>query len=223
MKIKYLNKNIEIDKNCFQVSAFSIDDSIEKVFNILTKINRPVFLDIGSNIGQFSLIATLIPDLIVFSFEPYPKIYKLLRENISLNGLKDRVKVFNIGLFSQQAEKKLKCCVGKNSGLSCIGPNFQLNIPYIEKKIKTDTIDNIVRKENIKKIDFIKIDTEGCEYFIIKGGEKTIREFHPTILIENVQKRTINFNITPENVINLLKKYGYQEFIQFSKNDVLAQ
>ena len=224
MQIKYIGKKIEIDEECLKVGSLSTDeDIIKRLCSILKEIKNPVLFDVGANIGTFSLIATLIPELTVYAFEPFPEIFKLLKHNIYLNGLCDKVKLFEIGLFEKKATRILKCCIGKNSGMSCMGSNFQLKIPYVEKEINTDTIDNIVKKENIQKLDFIKMDTEGCEFFVLKGVRETIKKFHPLILAECVQRRTINFNLTPDDTLNLLKEYGYSKIEQFSKNDILAK
>lgn len=224
MQIRYIDKKIEIDENCLKVGAsfHNDEDIIKKLCDILKGIKNPVLFDIGSNIGVFSLIVVLIPELIVYAFEPFPEIFELLKHNIYLNGLGDRVKLFEIGIFNEKTVKKLKCCTGINSGMSCMGPNFQLKIPYVEKEIKTDTIDNIVKKLSLKKLDFIKIDIEGGEYYILKGAEETIKRYHPMILTECVQRRTVNFNLTPDDIIKLLKIYGYKNIEFFSKNDLLA-
>lgn len=223
MSIKILNEDIEIDEGCYRVSEVLVDSTVEKVYDLLKDMEQPVLLDVGANIGTFSLIAKLIPDLTVYAFEPFSRVCNLLRSNINFNGLQDRVKIFEKGMFDKKTKKKLKCCTGLQSGMSCFGENFQLNLPYEEKEIETDTIDNIVKRENVKKVSFMKIDTEGCEFFVLKGAEETIKNHHPMVLIECVQRRTVNFNLTPDDVIGLLKKYGYQSFEQFSENDILAK
>jgi FkbM family methyltransferase len=223
LQIKFINKVISVDKQSFQIGALHVDKMVEDVYNILRTANNPVLFDVGANVGAYSLIAALISNLTVYAFEPYPEVCEVLKKNIRLNDLQDQVKVFEIGMYERRAIKKLKCCKGSHSGLSCIGSNFQLKIPYDEKEIETDTIDNVVERESIKKVDFIKIDTEGCGYFVLKGAEKTIKKYHPIILAECVQRRTVNFNLTPDDIINLLKDYGYQIFEDFSENDILAK
>ena len=53
-------------------------------------------------------------------------------------------------------------------------------IVFIQKKktslIKLDKLDHIIKKEKIKKVDFIKIDVEGAEYEVLKGSEKLIKK-----------------------------------------------
>ena len=53
--------------------------------------DKPVVFDIGSNSGSYSLLPNINPKIKCYSFEPNPKLYKLLKENIALNCLYDRV------------------------------------------------------------------------------------------------------------------------------------
>jgi len=43
------------------------------------------------------------------------------------------------------------------------------------------------------------------------------------ILLECIQRRTVNFNLTPDDALGLLKGYGYKNFKQFSESDILAK
>ena len=146
MQIKFIGKDIMIDKQCLNMGVIYPDQSVEKVYHILNEIKDPVLFDVGANVGVFSLIAALNQDLTVYSFEPFSKVCALLKKNIYLNGLDNRVKVFEKGLFDRKGVEKLKCCEGQNSGMSCMGPNFQLKIPYVEREVNVDTVDNIVEK-----------------------------------------------------------------------------
>jgi hypothetical protein len=76
-------------------------------------------------------------------------------------------------------------------------------------KVKTMTIDNFVKEEKIDRVDFIKIDTEGFEKEIIKGAEKTIKEFKPRLAIAAYHfpddKKAI-----PELVLSIRDDYNYK-------------
>lgn len=54
----------------------------------------------------------------------------------------------------------------------------------VEKEVRTATIDGIVHDANLERVDFIKIDCEGWEFKILKGGERTLKHFKPKLLIE---------------------------------------
>ena len=98
-----------------------------------------------------------------------------------------------------------------HNGLHTIGKNpLRFNdIKTIE--INIDTLDNCFYHKNIP-IHFIKIDTEGWEYNILKGGELTIKKYRPIIQLEwnttNMEQCDINEN----DLLNLLKNYNYYEY-----------
>jgi hypothetical protein len=68
----------------------------------------------------------------------------------------------------------------------------------------------------------IKIDTEGSELNILKGGEKTIREFKPAILLEFDNKNTTQFGYMRDDIVELLRSYGYSTFKLLAESDLFA-
>jgi len=89
------------------------------------------------------------------------------------------------------------------------------NISTSGEKIRIDTIDAFVKKNEIKTIDFIKCDVEGFEYFVFKGGLKSIREFKPIIFSE-IQKKWYS-RYGKKNAFDLLEGEGYVPHIYDSK------
>ena len=88
--------------------------------------------------------------------------------------------------------------------------------------IECETIDNMFEKLKLQSLDIIKIDTEGAELSIIKGGEKTIREFKPNILLEFDDKNTAQFGYRRDDIVSLLQSYGYTNFNLLAASDLLA-
>ena len=70
------------------------------------------------------------------------------------------------------------------------------------QKIKTVTLDYFFINKKIKNLDLIKIDVEGTEYKVIKGGRKIIKNFKPIMIIEIMKQ---NYSIE-KNILNFLKK-----------------
>ena len=80
-------------------------------------------------------------------------------------------------------------------------------------RINGITLDKFLEKnKKIKKIDFIKIDTEGHELEVLKGAEKTIKKFKPILMVE---KNNLNFYAMSK----ILKKLNYE--IYSFENDKL--
>jgi len=70
------------------------------VLNVL--MPEDLFIDIGSNIGCFTILACAVKGARGYCFEPIPSTYNRLINNLHLNNLTDRVKAFNIGLSDKE-------------------------------------------------------------------------------------------------------------------------
>jgi len=155
-----------------------------------------VFLDIGANIGYFTLIAKEInPNIKVFSFEPEEKNLEYLEYNISLNNLGDVI-VKEVALSNFSGEETL-FINPKNEG----GHSLVENKKYKEQKVVIEKLDNLMT--NIK-VDIAKIDVEGFEFNVMKGGIKTLMENRDIKIVSELSRDFDEIkNITRENNKNI--------------------
>ncbi|MBO8242381.1 FkbM family methyltransferase [Prochlorococcus marinus XMU1410] len=160
------------------------------------------FFDIGANIGNHSIyFADHVKE--VHSFEPNPTVFKILQIN---SGFKKNINCYNFGL----GEKKDKYNLNLNQ--ENIAASFvdeeNKNKDNIQDSISIniDTLDNLL--ENFNKVDLVKIDVEGFEENVLKGGKKFFKKFKPIILFEQLAEldKEKDLNI----VSNLLLKQGYE-------------
>jgi len=128
-------------------------------------------INIGANIGYFTVqLAKLVhPEGKVFAFEPFPKNVKFLKRNIEANNLP------NVTIIEKAVSNKIGKAdlLLKESGAW----HFVSSKNILELKklpIDTTTIDNFLKSKNIK-IDFVMMDAEGSEKYILDGMEQTIR------------------------------------------------
>lgn len=136
------------------------------------KINEnDVVIDCGASYGNYSLTAALM-GAAVYSFEPEKTIFNDLCKNIDLNKWNNKCFPFNIGLWSNNSNQNMK-------DYAPHWPSQTITSVY-----HMDTLDNIVKENNIKKIDYIKMDIEGAEEHAINGALETIKKFHPKLIIE---------------------------------------
>lgn len=150
-----------------------------------------VFYDIGANIGYYSLLGCqLNPDINVKAFEPAngPSFY--LNKNIKLNNMGDSITSVNLAL-SNSIGKTVFHEV-KNTKYSYLEHNLsgENNLvgkvakkSFIECEVATDTLDHYCQEQN-EQPDLIKIDTEGAEILVLRGGEKTIKDSRPIVICE---------------------------------------
>ena len=129
--------------------------------------------DIGANLGSLSVyFATRAKKAKVFSFEPVPVTFDLLKRNVEQNGLSDRVTVFNCALGAQESTVRM-----------------QVNEKSLDRSTISDTGSQEVALKrlddlNLPPPDFVKIDVEGYELEVLKGMERTLRESSPVLWVE---------------------------------------
>lgn len=177
-----------------------------------------VILDIGANIGNSSLFfASHNSRAKIFSFEPHPETFKRAQINIGLNNFSN-IKLYNLGLGEEKTELKLYEVNEHNSGMNRI-LNKDLNMPY--KLVEIDRLDSFVKEASMPKVDIIKIDVEGYEYSVLKGGEEAIKRNYPLIFIELDDDNLKGNNRSAKELIQLLICFGYNKFIRADTNSLI--
>ncbi|PHS68080.1 MAG: hypothetical protein COB12_02360 [Flavobacterium sp.] len=181
-----------------------------EIFEDLSKsIN--CFLDIGANIGYYSLIASKTNrNIKIFAFEPAkgPKHY--LNKNIELNNFQNNIKPVDIALsnkegiidFYEVESKKYKNLKYNLSGEHNAGTKTKSR-NFVKKQVKTTTLSNFIKHNKIENIDIIKIDTEGTEVDILKSGKNEIKQYQPIIICETL------FNTTENELDDFFSSLGY--------------
>ncbi len=139
-----------------------------------------VILDIGANIGNHTLYwAKERHAKKIYSFEPVPSTFAILKTNIDINNLHKTVEIYNIGLSNTETKAEISSFSADNIGGTHVSKSN--NGALVLKPL-----DSLKIKE---KIDLIKIDVEGAEIDVLKGGIKTIQNNLPIISIESFDKK----------------------------------
>jgi len=168
-----------------------------------------LMVDIGAHVGNFSLLAAFHPKLRVVAFEPLPDIFDILQSNIRLNGLENRVQAFPYAIFDKPGKAILKVPRKKmDLGGATLGD--RPSIPHCQDlEVECHRLDDW---DWPCPINLMKIDVEGAELMVLQGGENTIREQKPALLIEYVKRGTLQFGYKPKAIRRLLEKWGYKHF-----------
>ena len=166
------------------------------------------FIDIGCSRGFFSMYLLNLKNLKAegLCIDPLSKSLEDFKEILKLNKIK-RAKLLNALISDQKNKKRNIYRVSDYYGYYSIIKNVNYADKKIKEKLKINsyTLDQLVfEKYKFKKLDFIKIDTEGAEYEILKKSKKTLQKFKPAIYCEITRKTN--------KIINLLKTYGYEFF-----------
>lgn len=181
-------------------------DKFEREFLSKNIKKEGVFLDIGSNVGVYSLfVASERLDVKIHAFEPLENIFQCLKFNLFINKLDDKVKVNNIALsdvsgnVSFSSEKESLIFGEKTSTIPCM------------------TLLGYLQAEKIQSIDAIKIDVEGAEDKVLKPFfEQAEKSFWPKyIVIEHLFPEIWGWNCLTE-----LEKRGYRSVWQGPMNTI---
>jgi FkbM family methyltransferase len=138
-------------------------------------------VDIGAHAGFYALLfAKLVgPTGKVIAFEPLPANFRLLEENIALNGLTN-VLVRHEAVGERSGELNLEVPDPEDHLLA--GPMSSAD-PRGSMKVPVVSLDDFASQRGLH-IDFIKMDVEGAEGSILKGAQETLRGFHPAMVVE---------------------------------------
>ena len=168
-----------------------------------------VVIEIGSHIGSHTIpLANIVKDGQVYAFEPQLLLYKLLNDNLKINSISNTVSymeaVSNVSQSIKLNEVDYENLNENNKEINSGGIDFKKLLSnesgYNSKVV---TIDDKFHK--LEKLDFIKIDAEGNEFDILKGGKKLIDKFLPIIYFEYVpQDKEKNIEI-----FKFLNSFGY--------------
>lgn len=165
------------------------------IFDKIIDKTNPVIIDVGGNIGQFSLAAKLFsPKSKLITFEPDPNVFEQLTKH--LKNLDIRFK--NLALSNQQA--KLKFYRQEVSLVSTLekpsaGEKFE--------EIKVDCTTGDQALSEYDQIDLLKIDVEGHEYAVIEGLLETLQKTAYLLVEISLQRQAEPNNL---DLLTLVKK-----------------
>ena len=225
-----LNKNIFIVKFKNILLRINIQDPIDKIIfyknsyeeeqikflkNYIDKNNIEKFIDIGSNIGIYSLIiGKSFKKIKILSFEPVHNTFDNLNYNIHLNRLTRNIRAFNFGLSNRSGSQKMIALKKKNyiqsGGYSFYIPKRKIHKNEIIEHYKSKIGDSVIKFKN--KNIIIKIDVEGFEEEVLYGLKKLLSQNKILIQIEIFQK---NFN----KINKILKNHKFKLINQIKNSN----
>ena len=141
-----------------------------------------VIIDIGAHIGIFSVLAARhAPNVRVFSFEPLPENFKILKSNIEINNLEKNIFSFPWAVSGLRGERNLNILARTGSSIV----NNSKDEPLEKIKVATVTLEEIFNSNKIDHCNFLKIDCEGAEYEILYSTSPEILKRIKTITLES--------------------------------------
>lgn len=164
-----------------------------------------VFVDVGANIGIYSVHASVAagPDGKVISFEAHPLTAQVFRENVVLNAATN-ITLINAAVGAESGTLEMLYGRG-DSGSTHVAVNADrstVSVPVV-------TLDDNLAEMGISRVDYLKIDVEGFEPFVLRGARATIAA-NPgmTIQTEIDRRHLARYGLSPGDVFDLLREMG---------------
>jgi FkbM family methyltransferase len=164
-----------------------------------------LFVDIGSNIGTYTILASAEIGAKSISVEPIPNTFKLLEDNIKLNGLNSKVKALNIGLSSSIGSLKFTKSL---DSVNHVASTNDFDKDLIEVNI--NTLDNILLSEISPCI--LKIDVEGFETEVLLGAEKTLNDTNLKAIIIELNGSGSRYGYDEIKLHEMLLDFGFSSY-----------
>ncbi|MCL4860212.1 MAG: FkbM family methyltransferase [Caldilineaceae bacterium] len=168
---------------------------------LLPKFKPIVVFDVGANVGQSSRqYVRWFPQTQIYCFEPVGSIFAELQRNI---GGFDNIQPFQSAFSSVKGQAVIRyegtCSTVQPLNSDCM-PDIRTSVEAID----LDTIDEFCHREHIRRINFLKIDTEGHDLEVLSGAETMLS----TQMIDIVQ---VEAGMNPKN----RKFVPFEEFKRF--------
>jgi len=205
------------------LSVYLFGTSEKKILNVkklLLKKDEPfTIIDIGANIGSVSLLlAKIFKDSKIFSIEPTNYAFNKLSVNLNLNE-EFKEKVFLKQLFITNNKKPKEVCSSWNFDKSHNKHKKHLGTLKTIKQNAYLKLDQFIKDENLKNIDFIKLDVDGYELDVLSSGEDFLRKNKPIIFIEIAPYLYPEFGYSCRDLIEFIKELNYS-FLDENLKDV---
>ena len=165
--------------------------------------SNDLFIDIGANVGAYTILASSEINAKTTAIEPVPSTYKNLMDNILINNIQEKVNALNIGLGSKNG--KLKFTKSFDSVNHVATENETDTI-----EVDIDTLDTILLKEQCPIL--LKIDVEGFETEVIKGADTTLLNKSLKAIIIELNGSGQRYGYDERQIHNKLLENGFKPY-----------
>lgn len=164
-----------------------------------------VFVDIGANMGFFSLLASKMvgPSGHIYAFEPSPETSRIFANNVKINGLKN-IDARQFALSQSSGKVRFYEGPERNKGLSSFRKVEDASSCYYVETHAFDQLD--LKKEKIK---IVKIDVEGAEELVLDGMVEFLTGYHPDLVLEISKDFLLDNDCSVASLKKKLEGFGY--------------
>ncbi|MEK6542454.1 MAG: FkbM family methyltransferase [Pseudomonadota bacterium] len=162
-----------------------------------------LLVDVGANMGYFSFLwAAASQDNRIIALEASPKVADILRNNIEINGLSDRITLFEKAALDCAGTVKFDVGPSSQTGWGGVAPDGSQGI-----EVEAVRLDALLKGQDIA---VLKIDVEGADELVLRGCEELLRTGRiAVIFFEENALRKQDLGIKSDDINKWLADFGY--------------
>lgn len=143
---------------------------------VCDRLRPATVIDVGANIGLFSIPVAQRTDAHCLAFEPEPTNYSLLERNLAHHGLTQRVRTRRVAVYSRACTLNMRLSTHNSGDHHVAGPaddeDAAANADLVDAQ--ADTLDSLLAGETLPSPILLKIDTQGCELQVLRGAARLL-------------------------------------------------
>ncbi len=191
------------------------DPNIVVVINTLLS-KGSVFIDVGANMGYFSLLASSVVDKFghIIAIEPSSRDYARLVDNVKINNLTNIISTYHIAISDVSGSAKLAVACEERSALNTLGSEFSFKgVDKLEiENVRVLSIDELVSDTKLTRVDVLKLDIEGSELKALQGARNVIEKFRPAIMLGVNENSLKACGTDHKEIQQILKEMRYRAY-----------
>ncbi len=164
---------------------------------------KDLFVDIGANIGSYTVLSSSHVEANTISIEPVPSTFSNLINNISINHIHDKVKALNVALGAQKGN------IAFTSGLDTVN-HVATDSEKDTIMVNIETLDDVLIGEEIPTL--LKIDVEGFETEVINGAKRTINDVGLKAIIIELNGSGARYGYSEIKIHEILTTAGFKPY-----------
>lgn len=175
-----------------------------------TSFGKTVAIDVGANLGLFTITLAGLGYSEVHAFEPVPQTFARLKANVANNHLLETVQLNCIAIGSEEGFAEFQIFEESSAINGIVGPSAYQPTPASTQRVPVTTLDRYCSENQISKIDFLKIDAEGMDPLVMIGMQSLLNNrCVSAILLEMCPLSLSRVNFTVSQFYELIINSGY--------------
>jgi FkbM family methyltransferase len=163
-----------------------------------------LFIDVGANVGSYTLLACRAVGAEGCAFEPIPATYARLLENVRLNHLEGTVQCSNVGVGSAQGTLRFTANLNTTNHALAEGESSAASI-----EVPVVTLDEVLRDKNPS---LIKIDVEGYETAVLQGASNTLKKPSLNSVIMELNGSGERYHHRESAILDMMRGHGFGSY-----------